>query len=141
MRRAGFFVSLFCLAVLSFLFESSMVSFPLFLILGLTALSLDRSFNISFFLFLGGLVVDSLRGMPFGSTPFFIFVTMLILFLYEKYFGSRDIMVIIVVFLIAVIIYSILLSYSLLQLTIVGFILLIVSLISMFLIKRGIILR
>lgn len=60
-----------------------------------------------------GIVLDSLRVSHFGVTPIFIFSALLTIFLYEKYFGSDDLMVAAVIGMSFIFAYAYFLSYSL----------------------------
>ncbi len=83
-------------------------------------------------------MVDSLRIENFGITPFFIFATFLIIYLYEKYFGSSDVMVITLITIIATFVYSYILSYSLSSVVLLLLIAGALFYIFQYLVKKGI---
>lgn len=94
------------------LFENTLVAVPLVYLIGAFFLIFLRRVRIYITVFILAFFIDSLRVVNFGLTPLFLATLATIIFFYEKYSGSDD--VVISSFLIAVsgIVYAHFLSYS-----------------------------
>jgi len=97
----------------SLFFESTFFSFPLFFIVSLLLIYIKRDLIYYIAIFVMGLLLDMMRMSPLGITPLCIFASYLLLYGYEKYFGSKDILVAIFIAVIAWFLYSYFLHYSL----------------------------
>lgn len=136
--KNSYLVLFLLILILFLLLEFSFFSIPFIFIFSILVLSFYRN-EISFlFVLLAGLMVDSLRIENFGITPFFIFATFLIIYLYEKYFGSSDVMVITLITIIATFVYSYILSYSLSSVVLLLLIAGALFYIFQYLVKKGI---
>lgn len=58
-------------------------------------------------------MTDASKVTNFGLTSFFVFMTFLVVLYYEKYFGKNDAVAVIAILVLATLIYSFYLSFSL----------------------------
>lgn len=113
MNKFQLAVFLIALGFLLLLVESSIFSFPMVFVFSVVILSVFRNIKAGILVFILGLFADAFRVVNFGITPVFIFLTYVLIFLYEKYFGRNDYVSILAILVFATIIYSIVLSFSL----------------------------
>lgn len=97
----------------SLFFESTLFSFPLFFIISLLLIYIKRDLIFYIAIFVMGVVLDMIRMSPLGITPLCIFASYLVLYGYEKYFGSKDIIIAVFIAVISWFLYSYFLHYSL----------------------------
>lgn len=97
----------------SLFFETTFFSFPLFFIVSLLLIYTKRDLIFYIAIFVMGISLDMMRMSPLGVTPLCIFASYLLLYVYEKYFGSKDIIVAIFIAFFSWFLYSYFLHYSL----------------------------
>lgn len=99
-------------AILALVLETTIVGFPFIVLMGLALVFWFKNTQAAIAALILGLCIDSLRVSHFGITALFIFTAMALIHLYEKYFGSRDVVVAVFVTMAAGLIYSYLANYS-----------------------------
>ena len=100
--------------------ETTIFNFPfVFLYLAIMLIMVKRTYT-SIGAVAGGIVIDSIRVSGFGLTPIFLIATILTILVYEKYSGSRDLLLAGVIVALFGFMYTHFLSYS--MLLTVGFI-------------------
>ena len=112
MKNFKLIAILIIVSILLLLIETTIFNFPFVFIYSVVALFFIKKIPMFIGIFLLDFIIDSLRVGHFGLTPIFVFATISIIFLYEKYFGSNDIVVSGLIVALAVIVYAYALSYS-----------------------------
>ena len=115
------------LSIVALITELTIFTVPLTYIIALIALIYSKKASVFIFAFILGLAIDALRVESFGITPLFIFITTAVIYLYEKYSGSDDILIAICIAILSVIIYTLVLSYSFFWVLIVLILLVLIS--------------
>lgn len=110
----------------AFLLESTFLSFPIIFFSGAILIALYKKVFVYVMVFTSSFIIDSLRVVNFGYTSIFLLSTILLIFLYEKYSGSRDAIVATIFIGMVGFIYTHIMSYSIL-LTVIFYILIIVG--------------
>lgn len=113
MKITHLIILLLCMLLLAVVLETTIINFPFIVICGLGIAVYFKKLSAYVLVFILGIVLDSLRVSHFGVTPIFIFGALLAIFLYEKYFGSNDLMVATVIGMSFIFAYAYFLSYSL----------------------------
>lgn len=116
--------------VLSLIFETTIINFPLTFFICAAGLVLYKRLPTYFMVFILSFIIDSLRVSEFGITALFLALCAGLTLLYERFSGSSDIVIAGLVVAVAGFIYTQILSYST-ALT-VGFYLLIVVVLILF---------
>lgn len=94
------------------LIESTVLPFPFVFTFATLVLILFRNTKALLFALFLGLFSDALRVNNFSLTPIFIFLTFLVVLLYENYFGKNDIVALIAILILSTLIYSYFLAFS-----------------------------
>lgn len=103
------------LIVLTFLFlliESSLFPFPFLLIFSIILYLIDDSKIMLVYIFLLGLILDSLHVARFGLTPFFVFATLFIINLYKDKFEIKDYRFVVLIAAVSSILYAAIAGYA-----------------------------
>lgn len=117
MTKFQLFLIMFVLSVVGLLLETTRINFPFVFIIASSFVIFKKDIPTYVFMFVLGFVIDALRVTHFGITPIFIFATIVGINLYERYFGSSDAAVAIVIATSLVIAYTFFVSYSMVLLT------------------------
>lgn len=125
MTNTKLFLMTLLICFLAVLLETTVINFPFVFLLASIILLLVKRFPAYIAAFLLGFFIDSLRVANFGFTPIFIFTTSIFILLYERFSGSKDIVVASVIIAAMAFAYSYVLSYSMYLL--VAFMLIILS--------------
>lgn len=139
MTNFRFFLIITFICILAVLLETTVFNFPFVFLLSSIILLLIKRIPGYIAVFILGFVIDSLRVANFGWTPIFIFSTAIFILLYEKYFGSKDIVVASVIIGAMTFAYTYVLSYSIYLLVVFSLMILIMTFIFNMLRKRGVI--
>lgn len=108
------FVSFFSLISLTALIlETTVINFPLAFFIGVITLVFVKKVHAYILVFVLAFMIDSLRVLNFSYTPLFLLATIGLIFLYEKYSGSNDVIVASIIIAMAGFIYTHFMSYSL----------------------------
>lgn len=113
MRKEELIIIFIIISLAALAIEGSLVSFPIIFFLGSFMLFFFKKILIYFIVFLDAFIIDILRVVNFSYTPFFLLTTISLIFLYEKYSGSNDILVATLIILMVGFIYSHFMYYSL----------------------------
>lgn len=137
MNNTKLFIITSLVVLAAMLLETTVFNFPfVFIICSILLLFVKKNifFVSAFFI---GIMIDSLRVSNFGLTPLFIFGTVFLIFLYERYSGSKDLVVASIVIGAVTLVYAYVLSYSIPML--VSFFIFVIAgtLVFDFLRKRG----
>lgn len=97
--------------LISVILESSLVSFPLLVLISCMIFFLNSSKESFFLIFIASLILDSLRVLPIGANPIFIFIVFLVLDLYRKNFETADVNPVIFLILVSLLVYAMLAGY------------------------------
>lgn len=111
--RNSYLILFFLVLIVFLLLELSIFSLPLVFIFSVVVLAFYRSLFAFLFVLFAGLTLDAIRVDNFGITPLFVFSTFLAVHLYERYFGSPDVLPIALITVVGTFIYAYVLSYSL----------------------------
>lgn len=136
--RNSYLVLFLLLLALFLLLELTIFSLPFVFVLSVVFLAFYRSSFAFVFVLLAGLSLDALRVDSFGITPLLIFVTFLGVHLYERYFGSSDVLPIALITVVGTCIYAYILSYSLFSVILMFLILGILLYLFQYLVKKGV---
>lgn len=118
--RTDYIVLIFIVvSFIALLIETTIISFPFVLLISLMLVIMFRNVPSYVSALILGVAIDSMRVAEFGITPLFIFGVAAFLYLYEKYFGSKDIAIVAFVVIVAGFLYSYLSHYSMEFVTIV----------------------
>lgn len=101
-------ISLFALAL-----EASFIGFPFTFFIASFMLVIVKRVNIYILAFLNAFIIDSLRVSNFGLTPLFLLAEIFAILIYERYSGSKDILIATIVIVVTGFIYSHFMGYSL----------------------------
>ena len=103
---------LVALGTIALFAETSLVNFPFIFFLGAALLILIKSVRLYAFVFFLAFATDALRVSNFGLTPLFLAGILSLIFLYERYSGSSDLLVAGIVVAASGFFYARLLTYS-----------------------------
>lgn len=132
------YILFFLFLSLFLVLELTIFSIPFIFISSIVLVSFYRTPLAFIFVLMSGIFLDALRVDNFGLTPIFIFVTFLLIHLYEQYFGSSDFFVITIISIVATVIYAYVLSYSLIGVILMFLLIAILFYIFKYLVKKGI---
>ncbi len=104
-------ILLLCL-ILSLLFQTTLVSFPLYIIFSILLFILYPEWDMVLVIFLGALVLDMLQVVQLGSSAVFILVALLITSFAQKFFNTKDYKSVLAILFLATITYATIFSYS-----------------------------
>lgn len=104
---------LFAVIILSLFIEGTLISFPLFYLASFILLFQKKNKIIFTSVLLFGVMLDIIHLNALGITPLIIFFSYFLVMLYEKYFGSRDLIVALFIAIVGTLFYSYFLKYSL----------------------------
>lgn len=99
------------LLIVSMIAESSLVSFPFFLIASIMYFLYDNSLQNMMIVFMSALALDVLVLSPIGSHALFIFITFFVMTLYKKSYESDTVWFLIIFGLLAILFYQVVFSY------------------------------
>jgi hypothetical protein len=106
-------ISLVVVAIfLAIVLETTIVNFPFIFFMGAAFLILVKKIPMYIAVVILGFIIDSLRVTNFGITPLFLIGIMLMVFVYERYTGSKDYAVATIFVIAAGIFYTKILLYS-----------------------------
>lgn len=103
---------LLILLFLSLFLESTLIVFPVFLIISVLLFVLFPKIPVLVGVFLGSIILDILKVTTIGFTALFIFTIFLVLNIYIKSVDIKDFKVVLIITFISSIAYSYLSSYS-----------------------------
>ncbi len=98
--------------VLALFAETSLVNFPFVFFLGATLLVMMKKVRLYILVFILAFVCDALRVSGFGLTPLFLAGLLSVIFIYERYSGSNDVIVAGIIIALFGFFYTRLLMYS-----------------------------
>lgn len=127
------------LSVVSLILETTTINFPFTFLTATIVLLFSKKTLVYIGAFLLGFVIDALRVTNFGMTPLFIFATVFLIVLYEKYSGSKDLLVASFIIGALVIAYVYFLSYSLFLLSIFFIVISSLAITFYFMKKKGLV--
>lgn len=113
MNKNSYIILTIFLIIISLIIETTIINFPFIFIFCATLLVLVKRTYMSIGAVICGILIDSLRISGFGLTPLFLIGTILLILLYEKYSGSRDLLLAGVIIGLFAFVYTHLLHYSL----------------------------
>lgn len=113
MKKLKLFLILFFVIVVSLILETTIFNFPYIFLIGIITIFFHRKMSSFIFAFIIGFFIDSLRLTSFGITPIFIFSTFLLILLFEKYSGSKDLISNGIIIYATAFLYAYVLNYSL----------------------------
>lgn len=112
MKELKLFGIIAFVSISAFVLETTVFSFPFIFFLGALMLFFYKKIYIYVTVFISAFIIDSLRVTNFGYTPIFLILTISIIMLYEKYSGSKDALVAVLIIGMAGFIYTHFMSYS-----------------------------
>lgn len=112
MTKFQLFIIMVILSLSGLLLETTRLNFPFVLIIASAFVIFKKDITTYVFMFVLGFMIDALRISHFGITPLCLFATIVGIKLYERYFGSSDVVVAIVIASSIAISYTFLVSYS-----------------------------
>ncbi|OGH11219.1 MAG: hypothetical protein A2857_02315 [Candidatus Levybacteria bacterium RIFCSPHIGHO2_01_FULL_36_15] len=112
MRILSYKNVLFFFLLVSVVLESTLISFPLFLILSIILFLLDNSVKTMFYIFFMSLILDSVHAERVGVSAIFIFTSFLLLNFYKKGFEITDLKAVVFVIFISSFLYSKVVGYN-----------------------------
>lgn len=104
------FIIIVC--IVSLLLETTIINFPFIFLIGAITSVLIKRIPVFIGVFILSFAIDSMRVVDFGLTALFIFVTVSLILLYEKYSGSDDLYIASFIIAVMLFLYAHLLSYS-----------------------------
>ena len=81
------------LSIVAIILETTVINFPFVFLIGATSVVLVKKIPMLIGVFFLSFIIDAMRVTNFGLTALFIFATLAIILLYEKYSGSDDLLV------------------------------------------------
>lgn len=112
MNNAKLFIITTLFVIGAMVLETTVFNFPfVFLIVSILLLFVKKNIFFVGALFVG-FMIDALRVSNFGLTPLFIFGTVILVLLYERLSGSKDLVVASIVIGAVTLVYTYVLSYS-----------------------------
>ena len=124
MKKSNLVFLLVVFSIIALNIETTIIGFPIIFFLCATILALSKKTSVYILIFLLAITLDSLRVTHFGLTPLFLLSTILIIKFYEKFSGSNDLLIAIIIIAMFGFIYTHFMFYSL-TLTIAFYIILI----------------
>ena len=113
MKNYQLIISIIFLALVFLLVETTIINFPLTFIFAVSLAVVFKKTPVYIGIYTLAFIIDALRVSNFGITALAISLVLFVLYLYEKYSGSKDIVVAVVLTLSFSFAYSYFLSYSL----------------------------
>lgn len=80
-------------SIVALVIETTLINFPFVYFVGVSLLILMKRVRLFVYVFILAFAADSLRVSSFGLTPLFLAGVLFVVFLYERYSGSSDIIV------------------------------------------------
>lgn len=134
----GYYLILFLLLLTLFLLlELTIFSLPFVFLFSVIILAFHRSLPSMLLVLIACLMLDAIRVDLFGITSILVFLTLLVIHLYERYFGSSDVFPIAAITIIGTFIYSYVLSYSLFSVILMFVLIGILLYLFQYLVKKG----
>lgn len=113
MTNLKYFLALLIISFLAVTLETTVINFPFVFLIASTLLLFAKKIQGYIGILILGFIIDAVRVANFGMTPLFLFGSALCILLYEKYSGSRDLVVAAVILGAVAFVYVYFLSYSL----------------------------
>ncbi len=135
MTNLKYFLALLIISFLGVVLETTVINFPIVFLIASVLLLFVKKIQGYIGIFILGFIIDAVRVTNFGMTPLFLFGAALCILLYEKYSGSRDLVVAAVILGAMAFAYVYFLSYSL-SLLIVFFALVVLTTILLNILKK-----
>ena len=104
-------ILLFFLAF-SLLIETTIFSFPLVVIFSLFLFILFPTIGVLVSIFMVGLLLDSVKAGILGTTPLFLFLSFLVLTIYQKVFNFKDSLTVLFFIFLTAVVYAHIFTYS-----------------------------
>ena len=104
-------ILLFFLAF-SLLIETTIFSFPLVVIFSLFLFILFPTIGVLVSIFMVGLLLDSVKAGILGTTPLFLFLSFLVLTIYQKVFNFKDSLTVLFFIFLTAVVYAYIFTYS-----------------------------
>lgn len=108
----GIKIILFFFLLLAILLQTTVISFPLFIIFSIILYILYPELDSVFIIFVGAVILDILQITPIGATALFVISFLLIINFAQKFFNTRDYKSILLIIFIASIAYALIFSYG-----------------------------
>lgn len=140
MTNLKYYLLIITISFLAVVFETTVVNFPLVFFVAAILLLFVKKIPGYIMIFILGFIIDAVRVSNFGMTPIFLFGTVICILLYEKYSGSRDIVVASFIIGATAFAYVYLLSYSMSLLIIFFTLVIMMTFLLNILKKKGVIL-
>ncbi len=135
MTNLKYFLAIVIISFLGVVFETTVINFPIVFLIASVLLLFVKKIQSYIGIFILGFIIDAVRVTNFGMTPLFLFGSALCILLYEKYSGSKDLVVAAVILGAMAFAYVYFLSYSL-SLLIMFFALVILTTILLNILKK-----
>ena len=105
------------IVLLSFLFlavllQTTIISFPLFIIFSIILYILYPEVDMILAIFIGSVILDILQLTPIGSTALFVISIFVLINITQKFFNTRDYKTILLIIFIASVLYAFIFSYG-----------------------------
>lgn len=140
MTNLKYFLFILIISFLAIVLETTVVNFPLVFLVASILLLFVKKIPGYIAIFVLGFIIDAVRVSNFGMTPIFLFGTVICILLYEKYSGSKDIVVASFIVGAMAFAYVYFLSYSLFLLIVFFILIILITILLNVLKKKGVIL-
>ncbi len=112
MKNYQLIILVILFSIVAIILETTVINFPFVFLIGATLVVLIKKIPMLIGVFILSFIIDAMRVTNFGLTALFIFATLAIILLYEKYSGSDDLLVAAFVVAVMLFLYSHFFMYS-----------------------------